>query len=70
MHMDVVLLMAYFNVLLSFFHGLTQVRIYMETVAPGRPWLIALDECNVSFVKRWGTMSVNAAQVRSSYFWP
>lgn len=63
MHMDVVLLLAYWNVLLTFFHGLTQVRVYMETTHPDKPWLLALEDSNVSFVNRWGTMSVNAAQV-------
>jgi hypothetical protein len=64
--MDAVLLLTYFSALAVFFHGLTEVRTYMEATVPEKPWLVALDECNIAYFRRWGIMAVNAAQVGSS----
>lgn len=69
MHMDVVLLTASWSVLLTFFHGLTQVRMHFEVTQPDKPWLLALEESKVSFVHRWGTMCVTAAQVSPLSFY-
>lgn len=63
MHLDVVLMLAYWKVLLTLFHGLTQIRVFMEHAEPNKPWLQALEESNIPIASRWGIMSVNAAQV-------
>lgn len=56
-------MMAYWKILLTLFHGLTQIRVFMELSEPNKPWLLALEESQVPIATRWGIMSTNAAQV-------
>jgi hypothetical protein len=68
MQTDMLLLVAYWDVLLLLYHGLAQVRTFMTTTAPGKPWILALRQSGVSTIIPWGHLAVNAAQTIITIF--